>query len=356
VGVVVGDTSAKRYLTRAIGPALTQFGASGVVPDPQLAVFGPGAVALYRNLGWATGPDATRFPQLAQGVGAFALPASSAGSALIVGLGASTHTLQMTTPSGRNGIALAELHELDAAGRTVNRSTRARVGTDDRVLIGGFVVAGAAHKRMLIRAVGPALSVFGLTGALADPVLTLYSGNQVRAANDRWWSDPAAAIAAASARVGAFALPPNSEDAALLLTVAPGAYTVEVRGKGGAEGVALLEIYEIPQTQLSTCRIGSPRSPRLTFARPAAFHSGMIWAAVQLRKICADGQVSIFRSRTPSSSPTAPAHGQGLFLLRGDERRQKHRVAPIELQLPRTRHAYAAPDALDRHALRHGPD
>jgi len=247
VGVVVGDTAAKRYLARAIGPALTQFGASGVVPDPQLALFGPGAVELYRNLGWATGPDAAQLPQLAQGVGAFALPAGSADSALIVGLGASAYTVQVTTPSGRNGIGLAELYELDAAGRTVNLSTRARVGTDDRVIIGGFVVAGAAHKRMLIRAVGPALSVFGLTGALADPVLTLYSGNQVRATNDRWSSDPAAtAAAAAGARVGAFALPPNSEDAALLITVAPGAYTAEVRGKGGTEGVALLEIYEIP--------------------------------------------------------------------------------------------------------------
>ena len=246
-GVVVSDTATKRYLVRAIGPALAQFGASGVVPDPQLTVFGPGAIELYRNFGWPTGPDAARLPPLAQGVGAFALPAGSADSALIIGLGASAYTVQVTTPSGRNGIGLAELYELDAGGRTVNLSSRARVGTDDRVLIGGFVVAGAAHKRMLIRAVGPALSVFGVTGALADPVLTLYSGNQVRATNDRWSSDPAAAAAAvAGSRVGAFALPPNSEDAALLITVAPGAYTAEVRGKNGSEGVALLEIYEIP--------------------------------------------------------------------------------------------------------------
>jgi len=246
-GVVVSDTAAKRYLARAIGPALTQFGASGVVPDPQLTVFGAGAVELYRNLGWPTGPDATRLPQLAQGVGAFALPAGSADSALAVGLGASAYTVQVTTPSGRSGIGLAELYELDHAGRTVNLSTRARVGTDERVLIGGFVVAGVAHKRMLIRAVGPALTVFGLAGALVDPVLTLQSGSQVIATNDRWSADPAAAAAAAAgSRVGAFALPPNSEDAALLITVAPGAYTVEVRGKAGTEGVALLEIYEIP--------------------------------------------------------------------------------------------------------------
>ncbi|MBL9209528.1 MAG: CotH kinase family protein, partial [Opitutaceae bacterium] len=195
-GVVVSDTAAKRYLARAIGPALTQFGASGVVPDPQLTVFSPGAVELYRNVGWPTGPDAARLPQLAQGVGAFALPAGSADSALVVGLAASAYTVQVTTPGGRSGIGLAELYELDGNGRTVNLSTRARVGTDDRVLIGGFVVSGAAHKRMLIRAVGPTLTAFGLAGALADPVLTLYAGTQVMAANDRWSSDPAATAAA----------------------------------------------------------------------------------------------------------------------------------------------------------------
>jgi hypothetical protein len=121
------------------------------------------------------------------------------------------------------------------------------VGTDERVLIGGFVVAGAAHKRMLLRAVGPTLAGFGVADALADPVLNLYSGSTVIATNDRWSAGPApAALAAASTRVGAFALTANSEDAALLITVAPGAYTAEVRGKGTATGVALLEIYEVP--------------------------------------------------------------------------------------------------------------
>lgn len=245
-GVVVSDTAAKRYLARAVGPTLTQFGASGVVPDPQLAVFSAGAVELFRNLRWETGPDALQLPQLTRGVGGFALPAGSADSALVINLNASAYTVQVTTPGGRAGIGLAELYELDATGRTVNLSTRARVGTDDRVLIGGFVVAGAAHKRMLIRAVGPTLTTFGLGGALADPVLTLYTGSQVIATNDRWSAGPAAAVATAGGRVGAFALPPNSEDAALLITVAPGAYTAEVRGKANTEGVALLEIYEIP--------------------------------------------------------------------------------------------------------------
>jgi hypothetical protein len=126
-------------------------------------------------------------------------------------------------------------------------STRARVLTGEGVLIGGFVVQGPAYKRMLIRAVGPTLAAFGVGDALADPVLTIYSGQTVVATNDRWEAaGNAAAVLAASRTSGAFILAANSEDAALLITLPPGAYTVEVKGKSEGEGVALLEIYEVP--------------------------------------------------------------------------------------------------------------
>jgi hypothetical protein len=129
----------------------------------------------------------------------------------------------------------------------VNLSTRARVRTGEGVLIGGFVVQGPAYKRMLIRAVGPTLGAFGVTGALVDPILTVYSGQTVIATNDKWESaENAAAVVAASRSTGAFTLGANSQDAAILTTLPPGAYTVEVKGKGDAEGVALLEIYEVP--------------------------------------------------------------------------------------------------------------
>ena len=180
-------------------------------------------------------------------VGAFPLVAGIPDSALTPALASGAHTLQVTSPSGREGIGLVELYELDGDGRALNLSTRAQVRAGAGVLAGGFVVQGAAHKRMLIRAVGPTLATFGLTEALRDPVLTLYSGQKVVAQNDRWSAaENAAALESAQQRVGAFALSPGSEDAALLITVPPGAYTVEVRGKNDGEGVALLEIYEVP--------------------------------------------------------------------------------------------------------------
>ncbi len=142
-----------------------------------------------------------------------------------------------------------ELYELDGNGRTVNLSTRAQVRTGDGVLIGGFVVSGPAYKRMLIRGVGPTLGGFGVGNALSDPILTIYSGSDIVATNDRWDAGSAtatAAVTAASRNAGAFALASGGEDAALLITLPPGPYTVEIKGKASTEGVALLEIYEIP--------------------------------------------------------------------------------------------------------------
>jgi hypothetical protein len=247
-GVVVADTAGKSFLARAVGPTLASFGASGVVPDPQLGIFNQSGVEIYRDNGWETATTgASQLSKLAKSVGAFPLTSGSADSAIAANLNSTSYTVQVTTPSGRSGIGLAELYELDANGRTLNLSTRAQVGTGDGVLIGGFVVQGTAYKRMLIRAVGPTLTAFGVTNELQDPVLTIYSGQQVVAANDRWTSDNGGAVvAAASSAVGAFGLAANSEDAAVLVTLPPGSYTVEVKGKAGGTGVALLEIYEVP--------------------------------------------------------------------------------------------------------------
>jgi hypothetical protein len=246
-GVVVADTAAKRYLARAVGPGLAVFGATNLLPDPQLSIYSGNRVELYRNSGWETGREATLIPGFGFSVGAFPLASGSKDAALADAIGAGSYTLQVTSATGHTGVALAELYELDENGRTVNLSTRARVRSGDGVLIGGFVVEGPAYKRMLVRAVGPTLAAFGISNALSDPILTIYSGQSIVATNDRWTvGENVTALTAASTGAGAFNLNPNSEDAALLITLRPGPYTVEVKGKDGGEGVALLEIYEIP--------------------------------------------------------------------------------------------------------------
>jgi hypothetical protein len=100
---------------------------------------------------------------------------------------------------------------------------------------------------VLIRAVGPTLAGLGVANELPDPLLTVYAGVNRLAANDRWGaSEDARAIAVASQRVGAFPLAAGSEDAALLITLPPGAYVLEVKGKADGGGVVLLEIYDVP--------------------------------------------------------------------------------------------------------------
>jgi hypothetical protein len=124
--------------------------------------------------------------------------------------------------------------------RLINLSSRVRVGAG-RTLITGFVVGGTTPKRVVLRAVGPTLSGFGVTGALANPRLQLFDATgKVIAENDDW---SGADTTAAMAQVGAFGLTAGAKDAALLVTLAPGAYTMQVAEVAG-EGVALAEIYD----------------------------------------------------------------------------------------------------------------
>jgi len=132
--------------------------------------------------------------------------------------------------------------------KLINISVRGFVGTGSSVQIAGFYISGSAAKTVLIRASGPALVALGVTGSLADPVVELYDKeNRLVAANDNWGDDAAkaSAITTATAKIGAFAATPGSKDAALIVTLSPGAYTVVIKGAGSATGVALVEIYDI---------------------------------------------------------------------------------------------------------------
>jgi len=124
------------------------------------------------------------------------------------------------------------------------------VGTGGNILIPGFVNGGSTSKTMLVRASGPALAAFGLSGLLPDPQLSLYreNGNQaptLLATNGGWSGNPL--IAAAGARVGAFSWgQAATPDSALLVTLPPGAYTAQVAGASGDTGLALIEVYDVP--------------------------------------------------------------------------------------------------------------
>jgi hypothetical protein len=129
--------------------------------------------------------------------------------------------------------------------RLVDLSTRGMISDSD-ALTAGVVVGGTAATKLLVRAVGPGLTTFGVNGNVARPRLTVYSNGISIGTNAGWESAPQSAqMAAAANATGAFSLATGSADSALLLTVAPGSYTAEVTGIGSS-GVALVEIYEVP--------------------------------------------------------------------------------------------------------------
>jgi hypothetical protein len=137
------------------------------------------------------------------------------------------------------GIGLLEVNST-SSGLT-NVSIRGFVSTGDHVLIGGFSSSGGnGNIQLIIRALGPTLTQFGVSGALADPTLALIDGNGNRvASNDNWKNTQQSLIQATS-----FAAP-NDLESAIFATLPNGNYTAIVTGKNGATGVSLLEVYKV---------------------------------------------------------------------------------------------------------------
>lgn len=245
VGLVTGGTGSRTLLLRGIGPTLANFGVGGVLPNPQLTLFSGGAI-LDSNDDWEKQANPLRVATLAAQVGAFPLAAQAADAALVTTLNPDTYTVHVSAPSGL-GVALVEAYDAGGAGtaRLVNVSTRTLVRSGGGPLIAGFVV-GENSLTLLIRGIGPTLGVFGVPAVLANPSLRIYRGSELIAENNDWTVSGAAKLfAGANAQVGAFALPSGSLDAALLLTLPPGAYTAQIAGLNDSGGNALIELYEL---------------------------------------------------------------------------------------------------------------
>jgi hypothetical protein len=252
VGFAVGGNGAsgpEPLLIRGSGPALVPFNVPGTLPDPELELFS-GSALLDKNFGWA-GSAAISSAISALGAFGWSNPASN-DSALLESLSAGPYTAQIQGQSGDTGVALAEVYDntipsalSPTSPRLVNLSARVQVGSSGGILIAGFVIGGTTSKTVLIRASGPALKVFGVTGTLPDPSLSLSNSTVVIAANSGWGGDPQ--ISSAANSVGAFPWGSSSTpDSALLVTLPPGQYTAQVSGASGDTGVALVEVYDVP--------------------------------------------------------------------------------------------------------------
>jgi hypothetical protein len=241
VGFTLGGTGNKQLLLRGIGPTLGTFGVTGALPDPFLQLFSP-KTAIASNEDWG---GAAPIVAASASVGAFPLPAASKDAVMLQTLSEGSYTMRV---GGGTGAALAEIYDVGLfwTPELTNVSSRAQIGTGADTLIAGFTITGGGTRTVLIRAVGPSLAPFGVSGVAADPKLDVYRAGAAApiSSNDNW--DGAAALALAFTRVGAFALPPGSRDSALLLTLPAGSYTAQVTGVGNTTGVVLLEIYQLP--------------------------------------------------------------------------------------------------------------
>jgi hypothetical protein len=248
-GVVVGGpgtSGTKPLLIRAVGPSLIPFGVTGALQDPKLEFF-TGTAKVGENDNW--GGSASLTTSMAQ-VGAFPFsgPASRDAAIALPDLASGANSARISGSGA--GAVLAELYDATPQGgftattpRLVNVSVLKHIGAG---LTAGFVVGGSSARTVLVRAIGPTLGEppFGVPEVVADPQLALFAGQNQVSANNDWGGTPA--LRNAFSQVGAFALPLTSRDAALLVTLQPGSYTVQVSGVGGTTGTALVEVYEVP--------------------------------------------------------------------------------------------------------------
>jgi hypothetical protein len=150
------------------------------------------------------------------------------------------YTVVLRGAPGAAGVGVVEIYDLDrtVGSELANISSRGSVATGENVLIGGFIVGGTEAQKVIVRAIGPSLS---LAGKLADPELELYDGNgMLLQSNDNWRRDQEAEIIATL-------LPPTDDnESAIVRTLGQGAYTAIVRGRDGTTGVALVEVYALP--------------------------------------------------------------------------------------------------------------
>ena len=131
-------------------------------------------------------------------------------------------------------------------GKALNIATRASVGNGDDVAIAGFVITGTNAKRIVVRAIGPSLSAYGVQGPLPDPTLELHdSTGAIIAFNNNWGDTQSDEI-----RMTGLA-PSNFFESAIVRTLVPGAYTAVMRGRNGVTGVGLVEVYDLSSTTSS---------------------------------------------------------------------------------------------------------
>jgi hypothetical protein len=239
--LTVGFTAqggAKSLLVRAAGPSLGALGVGDAMSDPALAVFREGT-RVDGNDNWG-GTAALAAAFGSAGAFPFAGPSSADAAVLVAADGG--RTAQVSGPVGGN--VLVEVYDVAPASpaKLINLSALNRVGTGGNILIAGITISGGGRAALLVRAVGPSLGALGVPDTLRDPKVEIFDGAAVKVAeNDNF----DAGLASTFASVGAFPLTAGGRDAALVVSLLAGGYTIQVSGADGGTGSAIVEVYEL---------------------------------------------------------------------------------------------------------------
>jgi hypothetical protein len=235
-GFIITGTQPKTVVVRGIGPSLS---VPGALADPTIAIYDSGGNLIpgATNDNWMDDPTDRQ-----QIIDSGLAPTNELESARWGIINPGAYTVKVLGNNNTTGIGLVEVYDLDQTvdSKLGNISTRGFVGTGDNVMIGGTIVAGSAPANVLVRAIGPSLTNFGVPNALQNPMLELHdvSGSLI-ASNDDWRSTQGQEIIATG-------VPPTDDrESAIVATLNPGAYTAIVRGKDNTTGVGLVELYDL---------------------------------------------------------------------------------------------------------------
>jgi len=252
-GFIVQGTQPKMVIIRAIGPELTPFGVPNVLANPTLELHDGAGAVIASNDNWQTtiiGGIITQ-DQVQEILDSGRAPTDTRESAIIANLPAGNYTAIVRGVSSTTGVALVEVYDLspDADSILGNISTRSFVQTDDNVMIGGFIVQGSQPKMVIIRAIGPELTQFGVPNVLANPTLELHNGTgALIASNDNWQTTIIGGIIThdqVQEILNSGHAPTDPMESAIIANLPAGNYTAIVRGVSNTTGVALVEVYDL---------------------------------------------------------------------------------------------------------------
>ncbi len=252
-GFMVQGTEPKRVIIRAIGPELTQYGVPDVLADPTLELHDATGALIASNDTWLhtiIGGIITS-NQVGEIQASGHAPGDPRESAIIADLPAGNYTAIVSGVNNTTGVALVEVYGLSPETDSIlgNISARSFVQTGDNVMIGGFMVQGTVPERVIIRAIGPELTQYGVPDALADPTLELYDGTGALIGSNNTWLHTIIGGIITSNQVGEIQAsghaPGDPRESAIIADLPAGNYTAIVRGVNNLTGVALVEVYDL---------------------------------------------------------------------------------------------------------------